>query len=45
MRAAVFKEMGKPLAVETIANPECGPNDLILKVKTCGICGSDLHMT
>ena len=45
MRAAVFKEMGKPLAVETIAKPECGPNDLILKVKTCGICGSDLHMT
>jgi (R,R)-butanediol dehydrogenase/meso-butanediol dehydrogenase/diacetyl reductase len=45
MRAAVFKEIGKPLAVETVANPECGPSHLILKVKNCGICGSDLHMT
>ena len=45
MRAAVFKEIGKPLAIETLANPECGPSQLILKVKNCGICGSDLHMT
>lgn len=45
MRAAVFKGVGKPLAIETVADPVCGPNDLILKVKHCGICGSDLHMT
>lgn len=45
MRAAVFKEMSKPLAVETVADPVPGPNELILKVKNCGICGSDLHMT
>ena len=45
MRAAVFKEIGKPLAIETLADPQCGPTDLILKVKNCGICGSDLHMT
>jgi (R,R)-butanediol dehydrogenase/meso-butanediol dehydrogenase/diacetyl reductase len=45
MRAAVFKEMSKPLAVETVPDPVCGPRDLILKVKNCGICGSDLHMT
>ncbi|HUO91796.1 MAG TPA: zinc-binding dehydrogenase [Rhizomicrobium sp.] len=45
MRAAVFREMSKPLVVETIADPEPGPTDIILKVKNCGICGSDLHMT
>jgi 2-desacetyl-2-hydroxyethyl bacteriochlorophyllide A dehydrogenase len=45
MRAAVFKEMSKPLAIETVANPEPGTHGLILKVKNCGICGSDLHMT
>lgn len=45
MRAAVFKEMGKPLAIEAISDPVCGPLDLVLKVKNCGICGSDLHMT
>ena len=45
MRAAVFKELSKPLAIETIANPLPGPHDIILKVRNCGICGSDLHMT
>jgi (R,R)-butanediol dehydrogenase/meso-butanediol dehydrogenase/diacetyl reductase len=45
MRAAVFREMSKPLVIETVPDPEPGPNELILKVKNCGICGSDLHMT
>jgi (R,R)-butanediol dehydrogenase/meso-butanediol dehydrogenase/diacetyl reductase len=45
MRAAVFKQVGKPLEIEELAGPVCGPTDLILKVRNCGICGSDLHMT
>ncbi|HEY4942084.1 MAG TPA: alcohol dehydrogenase catalytic domain-containing protein [Rhizomicrobium sp.] len=45
MRAAVFQEMSKPLSIEAVADPKCGPHDIVLKVKTCGICGSDLHMT
>ena len=45
MRAAVFREMSKPLAIETIADPTPGAHELILRVKNCGICGSDLHMT
>ncbi len=45
MRAAVFREMSKPLVIETVADPVPGPRDIILKVKNCGICGSDLHMT
>jgi 2-desacetyl-2-hydroxyethyl bacteriochlorophyllide A dehydrogenase len=45
MRAALFREMSKPLVIEPIADPVPGPHDLILKVRNCGICGSDLHMT
>jgi len=45
MRAAVFKELSKPLAIEAVADPKPGPHDIVLKVKNCGICGSDLHMT
>ena len=45
MRAAVFKEMSRPLVIENVANPVPGPHDILLKVKNCGICGSDLHMT
>jgi 2-desacetyl-2-hydroxyethyl bacteriochlorophyllide A dehydrogenase len=45
MKAAVFHEFGKPLAIETVARPQAGPGELILKVHYCGICGSDLHAT
>jgi (R,R)-butanediol dehydrogenase/meso-butanediol dehydrogenase/diacetyl reductase len=45
MRVALFKEMSKPLVIEAIGDPVPGPHDLILRVKNCGICGSDLHMT
>lgn len=45
MRAAVFKEMSKPLVIETVTDPVPTAHDIILKVKNCGICGSDLHMT
>lgn len=45
MRAAIFREMSKPLVIETVPDPEPGPTDIILKVRNCGICGSDLHMT
>ncbi len=45
MRAALFKEMSRPLVVEAIGDPVPGPHDLILRVRNCGICGSDLHMT
>lgn len=43
MKAAVYKAAGTPLVIEDIAEPEPGPNDLILRVKACGICGTDLH--
>jgi len=45
MRAAVYKEISKPLVIEAIADPVPGPHDVILRVRNCGICGSDLHMT
>jgi (R,R)-butanediol dehydrogenase/meso-butanediol dehydrogenase/diacetyl reductase len=45
MRAAIFKEMSKPLVIEIVPDPKPGAHDVILKVKNCGICGSDLHMT
>ena len=45
MRAAIFKEMSKPLVIESVSDPVPGAHDIVLKVKNCGICGSDLHMT
>ena len=45
MRAAVYKGGGKPLVLETLPDPEPGPDDVVIKVHRCGICGTDLHMT
>ena len=43
MKAAVFSETGKPLRIEDITSPKPGPSELIVKVRYCGICGSDLN--
>src|SRR5215510_14165322 len=43
MKGAVFHGVGQPLTIETLADPKPGPGELVLKVKSCGICGSDLH--
>ncbi|MGX7681389.1 zinc-dependent alcohol dehydrogenase [Jatrophihabitans sp. DSM 45814] len=45
MRAAVFRGVGQPLALETLPDPEPGPDDVIIEVHRCGICGTDLHLT
>lgn len=43
MRAAVLKEYGEPLAIESVPEPEVGPDDAIVETKACGICRSDWH--
>ncbi len=42
MKAAVFYG-AKDFRVEDIAEPKIEPTDILIKVKACGICGSDLH--
>jgi threonine dehydrogenase-like Zn-dependent dehydrogenase len=32
------------LKVVDVPEPKIGPDDVLLKVKACGVCGSDLHM-
>lgn len=45
MKAAVFKEIGQPLVVETVADPVPESSELVMKVSYCGVCGTDLHAT
>jgi len=42
MKALVCRD--KKLAIETIPDPEPGPGQLILRVESCGICGTDLSL-
>lgn len=43
MRAAVIAGPGL-VEVTTIPDPTPGPNDVIVDVASCGICGTDLHI-
>jgi (R,R)-butanediol dehydrogenase/meso-butanediol dehydrogenase/diacetyl reductase len=42
MRAAVYNGV-KDIRVEEVPEPKAGPGEVKIKVKYCGICGSDLH--
>jgi threonine dehydrogenase-like Zn-dependent dehydrogenase len=45
MKAAVYPGDGAPLDIRDLPDPEPGPDELIIAVERCGICGTDLHMT
>ncbi len=42
MKALVLKEYRK-FSYEDVPVPEFGPEDVLVAVKACGICGSDVH--
>jgi threonine dehydrogenase-like Zn-dependent dehydrogenase len=44
MTAAVLRGPGV-LSVERTATPDLGDDDVLVEVKYCGVCGSDIHMT
>lgn len=43
MKAAVVKAFGKSLVIEDVAVPVPGPGEILVKVKACGVCHTDLH--
>lgn len=45
MKAAIFHGPGKPISIDTVAMPQPGPDDVLIKIARCGICGSDISMT
>jgi alcohol dehydrogenase, propanol-preferring len=44
MKAAVLHEVGTPLVIEDVPVPECGPAEILIKVKACGVCHTDVHL-
>ena len=45
MRVAIFHGAGQPITIEQAEMPRPGPDDVLIKVHRCGICGSDISMT
>jgi alcohol dehydrogenase, propanol-preferring len=44
MRAMVLDAPGSPLRPSELPRPICGPGQVLLKVSTCGVCRTDLHI-
>ncbi|GAA1745187.1 zinc-binding dehydrogenase [Aeromicrobium alkaliterrae] len=44
MRAVRVRTPGQPPVVESVATPRPGPDEVLVRVRACGICGSDLHV-
>jgi propanol-preferring alcohol dehydrogenase len=44
MKAMVLEARSRPLVRSERAIPEPGPNELLLRVRACGVCRTDLHV-
>lgn len=44
MKAMVLHTIGDPLELEDLPVPQPSENELLIKVKTCGVCRTDLHI-
>ena len=45
MKAAIYPGQGQAIVIESLPDPVPGPDELLIKVARCGICGTDLSMT
>jgi propanol-preferring alcohol dehydrogenase len=44
MRAMVLPAAGKPLELRELPEPRPGPGEVLVDVRSCGICRTDLHI-
>ena len=44
MRAMVLSAARTPLSLTDLPDPEIGPEEILLKVKACAVCRTDLHV-
>jgi D-arabinose 1-dehydrogenase-like Zn-dependent alcohol dehydrogenase len=45
VRAAVLERFGEPLVVRDVPDPVAGADDVIVRVRAAGLCGTDLKIT
>ena len=43
MKAAVLREVGKPLQIEQVQIDKPGPHEVLIRTAAAGVCHSDLH--
>jgi propanol-preferring alcohol dehydrogenase len=43
MKAAVVTGFDRPLSIEDVPMPEPGPEQVLVRIETCGLCHTDIH--
>lgn len=43
MKAAVYNDIDK-MQIQEVSKPDCGDDGIVLKVKACAVCGSDIRI-
>ncbi|NSW91524.1 MAG: alcohol dehydrogenase catalytic domain-containing protein [Firmicutes bacterium] len=44
MKAAVLRNFSEPLSIEDVPVPKVQDNEILVKVKACGMCGTDIKI-
>jgi propanol-preferring alcohol dehydrogenase len=44
MKAAIFAKPRDPLQIQDVPRPQPTPNEVLLRVRACGVCRTDLHI-
>lgn len=44
MRAALLERPQTPLVLREVPRPEVGPREVLVRVRACGVCHTDLHL-
>ncbi|WP_027415669.1 alcohol dehydrogenase AdhP [Aneurinibacillus terranovensis] len=43
MKAAVSPDFNQPFEIKEVNKPEIGPGEILVRIKACGVCHTDLH--
>ena len=43
VRGVIARSKGAPVSLETVVVPDPGPGEVVVDVKACGVCRTDLH--
>ena len=44
MKAAVLEDIGQSLTIKEVPRPQVGPDEVLVRTRTCGVCRTDLHI-
>jgi alcohol dehydrogenase, propanol-preferring len=45
MRAMLFEKAGQPLRLAALPSPQAGSDQVLIRVRACAVCRTDLHIT